>query len=153
MRNATRKQDWKIVNNSELNRLEKYLTLFFAFGPRFALVFSRSWLLSEGSTTMLCSRLHGLKQLHISCIEQGWAINLARGTHLEGRVQRRAVPSDAVFLNSVWFVTLGGIFAQHTTTFHLSIHNDIITIMITTRCISSKMQRITTTFLPQKCIL
>jgi len=28
MRSATRKQDWKIVNLSELDRLEKYLTLF-----------------------------------------------------------------------------------------------------------------------------
>ena len=61
MRIVTRKQDWKIVHISELDRLEKYLTLCFVFGPHLALVLSLAVGCSESIPTILCSRLPCLK--------------------------------------------------------------------------------------------
>jgi len=85
-----------------------------------------------------------INTLRIVSIDQGWAINLARGPLWEGRDQQRAVLSDAVFLNRFRFVPPFGIFTQPATPFLLFFFNtyDIITIVITTKCISRKIQRI-----------
>jgi len=59
MRFATRKQDWKVVNISEHDRLEKYLTLFFLFLVHIWHWFYLSQLVVKVRVTLqwLCSKL------------------------------------------------------------------------------------------------
>jgi len=66
----------------------------------------------------------------------------------------RTLYSNAVFLNLFRFVTPLLFYILHTRNLSYSFFNtyNIITIMITTKCCSRKIQQTTTTFFPQKCI-